>query len=165
MLQSTILASPLGYWQLVGSDLGLRAVSLLPQNGSRKPPSRHPGQLAKAATQLQEYFAGERTSFDLKLDFSGAPEFYQYVWDELRKVPYGHTTTYLHIARRLGDRKAVRAVGQANKNNPLAIVVPCHRCIASNGELQGYFYGLDFKRKLLAMENPRAFAEQGKLFH
>jgi len=165
MLYMTILASPLGYWQLVGSERGLRAVSLLGSNGARKLPDKHPEPVAKAAAELGEYFAGERTSFDLKLDFSGAPEFYRHVWDELRRVPYGHTTTYLDIAQKLGDRKAVRAVGQANKNNPLAIVVPCHRCIASNGELQGYFYGLDFKRKLLAMENPRAFAEQGKLFH
>jgi methylated-DNA-[protein]-cysteine S-methyltransferase len=80
------------------------------------------------------------------------------------KIPYGHTTTYQAIAENLGDKKAVRAVGQANRHNPIAIIVPCHRCIAKSGELQGYFYGLDMKRQLLELENPLSFARQGSLF-
>jgi methylated-DNA-[protein]-cysteine S-methyltransferase len=70
----------------------------------------------------------------------------------------------LSIAEKLGDPKAIRAVGQANKHNPIAIIVPCHRVIAKNGDLQGYFYGLDFKRRLLELENPMSFARQGSLF-
>ena len=114
--------------------------------------------------QLDEYFKGQRKEFDLSFDWSEATPFYKAVWKELLKIPYGHTTSYLKIAERLGDAKAVRAVGQANRNNPIAIIVPCHRVIASNGELHGYFYGLDFKRKLLALENPMAFSAQGELF-
>jgi methylated-DNA-[protein]-cysteine S-methyltransferase len=86
------------------------------------------------------------------------------VWNLLQEIPYGHTTSYLALADKLGDKKAVRAVGQANRHNPIAIIVPCHRCIAKNGDLQGYFYGLDTKRQLLELENPLSFARQGSLF-
>lgn len=117
-----------------------------------------------AIKQLDEYFAGKRETFDLPLDFSEATDYHRRVWQELLNIPYGRTTSYQFIAERLGDKNAIRAVGQANRRNPIAIVVPCHRVIAKNGDLQGYFYGLDFKRKLLALENPKSFGEQGALF-
>jgi methylated-DNA-[protein]-cysteine S-methyltransferase len=82
----------------------------------------------------------------------------------LLKVPYGHTTSYSAIANAIGQPAAVRAVGMANRNNPIAIIVPCHRVIAKTGHLQGYFYGLDVKRQLLELENPMSFARQETLF-
>ena len=120
--------------------------------------------LRDCVQQLDEYFSGERRNFDLKLDFGGAPDYYKAVWQELLKIPYGHTTSYQAIADKLGDPNAVRAVGQANRHNPIAVIVPCHRCIAKSGDLQGYFYGLAVKRQLLELENPMSFARQGSLF-
>ena len=107
--------------------------------------------LAGAAAQLAEYFAGERTEFDLPLDPRGTP-FQQRVWERLLAIPYGETTTYGTIAAELGKPEAVRAVGMANGRNPISIVVPCHRVIGSGGALTGYGGGLDRKRALLAHE-------------
>ena len=165
MQESVLLSSPLGFWRLTGSERGLGSVVLAHTDLTISWPEEIPEVLAGAVEQLNAYFAGKRKTFELKLDYDGAPPFHQAVWEELRKLPHGHTTTYRAIAEKLGDPKAVRAVGQANRHNPLAIIVPCHRCIASNGNLQGYFYGLDFKRRLLAFENPAVFAVQGKLFY
>jgi methylated-DNA-[protein]-cysteine S-methyltransferase len=113
---------------------------------------------------LQEYFAGTRRYFELKLDWGGAPDFHKLVWAALLEIPYGKTASYSDIAERIGHPTAVRAVGLANRNNPLASVVPCHRVIGKAGELRGYFYGLDTKMALLRHENPVRFAEQGELF-
>ena len=123
-----------------------------------------PEHLVEAVRQLSEYFQRQRTDFDLPLDFSEGTQFHQAVWRELLKIPYGHTASYLSIAHALGDPNSVRAVGQANRHNPIASIVPCHRVIAKSGDLQGYFYGLDMKRKLLELENPMSFGEQGSLF-
>ena len=123
-----------------------------------------PAVLKDCVTQLDQYFKGDREYFDLKLDWGAATSFNKSVWEELVKIPYGHTTTYSAIAEQIGNPTAVRAVGLANKYNPIAIVVPCHRVIAKNGDLQGYFYGLDMKRSLLELENPMSFARQGSLF-
>lgn len=101
--------------------------------------------------QLQEYFGGKRKTFELPLLLSGT-DFERTVWDTLRKIPYGETRSYAQIARSIGREKAFRAVGQANHRNPLPIVVPCHRVIASDGKLGGYACGLEAKRKLLALE-------------
>jgi methylated-DNA-[protein]-cysteine S-methyltransferase len=162
MLEKAFLSSPFGCFELKGSRHGLRSVSLTGKQ--RCPDLPVPAVLLKAYQQLEKYFRGELQVFDLELDYGDAPAFHQAVWEELRTVPYGHTTTYLAIATTLGDPHAVRAVGQANRHNPLAIVVPCHRCIAKSGDLQGYFYGLDMKRRLLELENPASFARQGSLF-
>jgi O-6-methylguanine DNA methyltransferase len=107
--------------------------------------------LDAAATQLHEYLAGERTEFDLPLRPNGN-EFEQAVWAELVRIPYGETTSYGEIARRIGHPTAARAVGRANGRNPIAIVVPCHRVIGSDGSLTGYGGGLDLKRRLLTLE-------------
>ena len=123
-----------------------------------------PAVLKDCVKQLDQYFKGDREYFDLELDFGAATSFNKSVWEELVKIPYGHTTTYSAIAEQIGNPAAVRAVGLANKYNPIAIVVPCHRVIAKNGDLQGYFYGLDMKRSLLELENPMSFARQGSLF-
>jgi O-6-methylguanine DNA methyltransferase len=101
--------------------------------------------------ELQEYFAGKRRSFDFSLDLRGT-EFQISCWRALVEIPYGETRSYADIARAVGKPSAFRAVGMANNRNPIAIVVPCHRVIASNGSLCGYGGGLDVKRKLLELE-------------
>lgn len=107
--------------------------------------------------QLEEYFAGERTEFDLPLAAQGT-EFQHRVWDELVKVPYGETASYGDISQRLGlDRRGPRAVGAANGRNPIPIVVPCHRIIGADGSMTGYAGGLDKKMILLNLETPALF--------
>ncbi len=162
MLQTAYFQSIFGCFEIKASHLGIRSLRLSPKKNC--PPAQVPEELRECVRQMDEYFKRTRKEFELALDFSGATPFQQAVWEELRKVPYGHTSTYSAIAEKIGDPKSVRAVGQANRNNPIAIIVPCHRCIAKSGELQGYFYGLDVKRKLLELENPVSFAEQGRLF-
>ena len=111
--------------------------------------------LEPARRQLTEYFAGERTAFDLPLRPAGAP-FQLRVWEALQRIPYGETASYGEIAREIGHPTAFRAVGAANGSNPIAIVVPCHRVIGSSGALTGYGGGLDCKRALLDLEAGRA---------
>ncbi|WP_323702551.1 methylated-DNA--[protein]-cysteine S-methyltransferase [Mammaliicoccus sp. Dog046] len=101
--------------------------------------------------QLQEYFNGERYTFDLKLDID-ATAFNQQVWEALQTIPYGETTTYSDIAERINNPKAVRAVASAIGKNPLTIVVPCHRVIGKDGQLRGYRGGLEMKQSLLSLE-------------
>ena len=162
MLQLAIYQSPFGCFEIKGSESGITSVQLL--QGAVSIETSVPQPLVEAVRQLDEYFHRKRKTFDLPLDLSAGTEFNQAVWRELLKIPYGRTTSYSAIAKQLGNPGAVRAVGMANRLNPLAIVVPCHRVIAKNGELQGYFYGLEMKRKLLELENPLGFGEQGSLF-
>lgn len=107
--------------------------------------------LAQAVNQLDEYFKGQRKNFDLPLDLEGT-EFQKRVWQELCQIPYGKTISYLELSHRIGNPKAVRAVGSSNGKNPVCIIVPCHRVIASSGSLGGYSGGLPIKEKLLAIE-------------
>lgn len=118
---------------------------------------RHPVLLA-AKKQLDEYFAGRRTHFDLPLSPQGTP-FQHAVWQALHGIPYGRTQSYADIARRIGKPKAVRAVGAANGANPISIVVPCHRVIGADGSLTGYGGGLPRKKKLLVLEQISADRE------
>ena len=111
-----------------------------------------PEQLAPAIGQLEEYFAGERTEFDLELSPHGT-EFQRRVWAMLREIPYGKTTTYGSLANELGNPKTVRAVGLANGRNPIAVIIPCHRVIGADGSLTGFGGGLDRKRALLDLES------------
>ncbi len=156
------LNTPIGWFEIVGSELGITKVRMVEAAGVENPDL--PSHVLECKKQLQEYFVRERSVFDLPLDFGDASEFYKNAWNALLEIPYGQTANYSAIAERLGDTKKVRAVGQANRNNPIAIIVPCHRVIAKNGDLHGYFYGLTIKRKLLEIENPMSFAEQGTLF-
>lgn len=107
---------------------------------------------APAAAQLGEYFAGERTDFDLPLAPAGS-DFQRRVWDELRTVGFGQVTDYGTLGARIGRAGAARAVGRANATNPLPIVIPCHRVIGANGSLTGYAGGMDAKRLLLDLES------------
>jgi methylated-DNA-[protein]-cysteine S-methyltransferase len=150
------IESPVGKLKLVASDTGLAAI--LWEND---PPSRvrlgnltedrnHPV-LLEAEQQLSDYFAGRRTSFDLRLDFAGT-EFQRKVWRALLEIPFGETRTYGQIARQLGNPNAIRAVGAANGRNPISIVAPCHRVIGADGGLTGFAGGLKVKEYLLGME-------------
>lgn len=110
--------------------------------------------------QLQEYFNQQRTEFDIPLLFAGS-DFQKKVWQQLLKIPYGETISYLSLSKQLGDEKAIRAVASANGANAISIIVPCHRVIGSNGELTGYAGGINAKKKLLSLEG---FRFQPELF-
>ena len=118
--------------------------------------------LNETKVQLDEYFAKERTTFDLPLLFVGS-DFQKTVWEKLLTIPYGKTTSYLELSRALGDEKAIRAVATANGANAISIIVPCHRVIGSDGSLTGYAGGLNAKQKLLQLEGMN-FGEQLELF-
>jgi methylated-DNA-[protein]-cysteine S-methyltransferase len=110
-----------------------------------------------AVAQLEAYFAGQRTEFDLELSLAGS-EFQRRVWQALLTIPYGETRSYGQIAEQIGASGAARAVGLANGHNPIAIIVPCHRVIGASGSLTGYGGGLDRKRSLLELERRRQSA-------
>lgn len=107
--------------------------------------------LQEAYQQLKEYFSGNRKTFDLPIHLEGT-EFQKKVWAALQTIPYGETRTYGEIAEQIGNHKASRAVGGANHNNPIMIIVPCHRVIGANGSLVGFGGGLDMKKYLLELE-------------
>lgn len=163
MLAKTYVDSPIGRFEISGTENGLQRVRRCEEEREAAAVDL-PEPVAAAAQQLTEYFAGERQDFDLQIDWGEATAFNQSVWRELLKIPFGRTTSYSKIAHQIDNPAAVRAVGLANRNNPIAIIVPCHRVIAKNGDLHGYFYGLDVKRYLLQLENPMSFATQGSLF-
>lgn len=112
---------------------------------------RDDDRLAEVRKQLEEYFSGQRREFELEVDPEGT-EFQREVWSELRNIPYGTTITYGEQARRIDRTSASRAVGAANGQNPIAIVIPCHRVIGADGSLTGYAGGIERKRKLLELE-------------
>lgn len=152
--------SPVGALKIVASDQGLAAI--LWENddpervrlGSMTEDKNHPV-LLEAERQLQDYFAGRRDTFALKLDFQGT-EFQKKVWAALLTIPFGETRTYAQIANQIGAPKAVRAVGAANGKNPISIIAPCHRVVGSNGKLTGFAGGLAAKACLLDIENKKA---------
>ena len=113
--------------------------------------TQHPDPFQDLYRQLDQYLAGWKMVFEIPLDLEGTP-FQRQVWEALTAIPYGETCSYGEIARAIGRPKAGRAVGQANHNNPIPIVVPCHRVIGSRGDLVGYGSGLPLKEKLLALE-------------
>lgn len=164
-----VLPSPIGDLTVVADDgaithLLMDAAKYRPGDpdvlGEDGDPADEP--FAAAAVQLAAYFARVLTQFDLPLAPRG-DDFHQRVWALLREIPYGETRSYGDLARALGDRNLAQAVGTANGRNPIAVVVPCHRVIGSDGSLVGYAGGLDRKRFLLALEEPPA-DEVGRLF-
>lgn len=112
---------------------------------------RDDGAFETARTELEEYFSGKRESFRLPLAPRGSP-FQLRVWEELQRIPYGQTISYGELARRTGNPRASRAAGAANGQNPIAIIIPCHRVIGASGKLVGFGGGLDIKRRLLELE-------------
>ena len=162
----TTIDSPVGELFLAGDGNSLSCVYMRRQ---RHRPAHDPAwirddeRMAFAADQLREYFGGERTGFDLSLEPRGGDEFERRVWDQLLTIPYGETRSSGEIARAIGAPDAARAVGRANGRNPIAIVVPCHRVIGSDGSLTGYGGGLERKRWLLDFESARAGTGQTTL--
>lgn len=150
-METCIIQSPLGFTQIIGDDSGIASIIVL--NSEEKETAIIPIELEDCVHQLQEYFQGIRTLFDLKLNPEGT-EFQKKVWEQLQSIPYGKKISYLELSQQLGDVKAIRAVANANGKNPLWIVVPCHRVIGSNGSLTGYAGGLQRKQWLLEHEGP-----------
>jgi len=144
-------ATPIGDLLLVGGAEGLLRIEFPPSVPPQGVPRRD-ARLAPAMRQLDEYFAGRRTEFDLALAPHGTP-FQLEVWRSLRRIPYGATRTYAQIAREIGRPAATRAVGAANGANPIPIIIPCHRVIGSSGSLTGFGGGIDVKRRLLELES------------
>ncbi|MEN8654700.1 methylated-DNA--[protein]-cysteine S-methyltransferase [Streptomyces sp. 21So2-11] len=164
--QHSVIDSPYGPLTLVATEGMLSAVYMTDQ---RHRPSqetfgdRDPGPFGETVRQLDAYFAGELTEFDLPLRLAGTP-FQQSVWEQLQQIPYGETWSYGGLAERIGNPAASRAVGLANGKNPVSIIVPCHRVIGAAGSLTGYGGGLDRKQRLLAFESGVAADEQESLF-
>ncbi len=166
-LHTTNLESAIGPLFLAASERGLVALEFdarLPGQQSIRPNPRDlreekrafrfepaPRQMRPYVNELEEYFAGKRRQFTIALDLRGT-DFQLACWQALCAIPYGETRSYADIARAVGKANAFRAVGMANNRNPIAIMVPCHRVIASDGTLCGYGGGLDIKRKLLELE-------------
>lgn len=148
--------SPVGELTLVASEKGLAAILWEDDDPPRvrlSPQIEDPDHpvLRETARQLGQYFARERWSFDLPLDFHGT-DFQKSVWQALLAIPFGETRSYAEIARAIGRPTAYRAVGAANGRNPISIVAPCHRVIGTNGTLTGFAGGIEAKRHLLALE-------------
>jgi methylated-DNA-[protein]-cysteine S-methyltransferase len=153
MLYTTV-DSPIGTLLLLGDGRALRGLHM--QGGRtaievRPEWERAEEPFARVEAQLEEYFAGRRTAFDVPLDLAGSP-FQRRVWDALQDIPYGETVSYGELARRVGVPSAARAVGVANRENPVAVIVPCHRVIGADGSLTGFGGGLERKRLLLELE-------------
>jgi methylated-DNA-[protein]-cysteine S-methyltransferase len=151
----SLLETPIGTLLIAGDEQAVRRIDF-PKDG--KPGTPQPewtessrGPVGQAMRQLREYFAGKRADFDLPLAPEGT-EFQRTVWRNLQDIPYGETISYGELAKRVGNPKASRAVGAANGQNPIPIVIPCHRVIGANGKLTGFGGGLPTKEALLALE-------------
>ena len=167
MLQAAqrLLRTPVGVLRVTASERGVTAIERVSRASvasrakvsgrakvSRTQVSPRAARHADTAVrQLREYFAGTRQQFDLPLNSSGTA-FQQKVWQQLIQIPFGETITYLHMAKRLGNVKSIRAAASANGKNPLAIIIPCHRVVGADGKLTGYAGGLHRKQWLLEHE-------------
>ena len=156
----TVMETPIGELFIAGR--GGRLTEVLFRRPGRDFPGpqweRADGEFGEVKKQLGEYFAGKRTRFDIDLAPEGTP-FQLAAWRQLRRIPYGETISYGEQARRMGRPKSSRAVGGANGENPISIIVPCHRVIGSDGRLTGFGGGLDVKRRLLELEGAAGFRD------
>ncbi len=147
-----IMTSPVGYLHLKASQQALTAIDYI-ENKKEVEQIQRPNKCCQEAKQqLEEYFAGVRQTFNIPLKPDGTT-FQKKVWTALQQIPYGSTISYGKLARQINNKQAVRAVGRANGQNPVPIIIPCHRVIGSNGHLIGYSGGLWRKRELLSIEN------------
>lgn len=148
------IQSPVGPLLLATTERGLYRVQFggsIPAGTDTEVWIESPDKLRKCEQQLRAYFCRELRDFTVPLDLRGTP-FHVRCWEALRCIPYGATWSYRQLAEAVGSPRAFRAVGQANHNNPIAIIVPCHRVIGANGTLTGYGGGLSVKQKLLRLE-------------
>lgn len=155
---SASLLTPVGVITVTAVEGKINAI-LFDGTMEAEPPAALSPELAICLQQLRAYFRGELRAFDFPMTQEGTP-FQQCVWEELRQIPFGKTITYLELSRRLGNEKAIRAVGLANGRNRLSIAVPCHRVIGSDGSLTGYGGGLWRKQWLLEHESKFASGVQ-----
>ncbi len=158
-METIYLNTPVGTLEIKGDIDGLAFVNFIdPKENESK---IIPESLQNTVQQLSEYFEGNRTNFKLKLNPEGT-FFQKKVWQQIKDIPFGKTASYQEIANQLGDPKAIRAAASANGKNPIAIIIPCHRVIGSDGSLIGYAGGLHRKKWLLEHENP---VKQKSLFN
>ena len=150
-MKQIIINTPLGKAKVEGDYDGISSIIVL--NDDLQVSHIIPEELEDCVIQLNEYFKGKRQQFSLKLNPEGT-DFQKRVWNELAKIPYGKTVSYLELSKKLGDVKAIRAVANANGKNPIWIVIPCHRVIGTDGSLTGYAGGLHRKKWLLEHESP-----------
>ena len=148
-----VVSSPVGKLRLIASDKGLVAIDVRNVKTRNDQVKNAAAQKILSATkmQLEQYFAGKRTAFDIPLDLEGT-DFQQLAWRALCRIPFGKTISYGDQAKNIKKPKAFRAVGSANGKNPIPIIVPCHRVVAGDGSLGGYSLGLKMKKQLLALE-------------
>lgn len=156
-LATAYMDSPVGLLEVRCTEGGLQSMNFVEDKKFDENPSAH---TQLTINQLTEYFAGERTTFDLPFDLEGT-DFQKRVWTELLTIPFGKTRSYMEQTKALGDVKAIRAVATANGQNKIAIIIPCHRVIGSDGSLTGFAGGLHRKKWLLEFETPPI---QGELF-
>ncbi len=140
--------SPIGNLRIISNDTDIIKIEFSHDYFKMK---MIPIQIQKCIIQLEEYFKGERTEFDIGINPAGT-EFQSKVWNQLRKIPYGKTITYLEQAKQFGDEKAIRAIASANGKNPIPIIIPCHRVVGTDGKLTGYAGGMLKKQWLLEHE-------------
>ncbi len=150
MLSAYYYTSPLGIIEIKAEDD--KVISILFVDGAENNLGPSSIAIEKCIIQLNDYFACKRKRFNTEYINPIGTYFQKKVWDELLKIPYGKTISYIELARRLGDEKLVRAVGTANGKNPISIIIPCHRVIGANGQLVGYSGGLPIKKALLELE-------------
>ncbi len=160
-MKFTSLHSPVGYLKIEGDASGVSAVSFVESDPGQS--EEVPQELVECALQLQQYFEGNRKTFDVKLRPKGT-DFQVSVWNALLGIPFGVTRSYKDVALALKNEGAIRAVGAANGQNPVGIVIPCHRVIGSNGDLTGYAGELWRKKWLLQHEQAHTYGQQGSLF-
>ncbi|MGG3956720.1 methylated-DNA--[protein]-cysteine S-methyltransferase [Anoxybacillus sp. FSL W8-1294] len=141
--------SPIGWLQIVGTNEGIERIDVVERGEDQNEKVAEP--LMQSLEELEQYFQKKRTSFSMPLKLVGTP-FQLRVWEALQTIPYGQTVSYADIAKQIGQPKAVRAVGNAVGNNPITIVVPCHRVVRTGGGLGGYAWGIERKKWLLAHE-------------
>lgn len=145
-----VFGTPIGQISVTGNEEGLTALCKIDESAPLSG-SHLPAWASKVRHQFTEYFEGTRKRFDLPLAPQGTP-FQQRVWLGLLDIPFGKTCSYMELSRKLGDEKVIRAVGRANGQNPIAIIIPCHRVVGSDGSLTGYAGGLEMKKNLLDHE-------------
>lgn len=150
-METCYIQTILGFVEITGNENGISIVKLAKQVPLSK---EIPVVLQEAVNQLQEYMAGKRKVFDLKLNPTGSTEIHRAIWKEMLNIPYGETINYIELARRMGMEKAFRAVATGVGTNPILIIIPCHRVISVKGKLSGYVAGLWRKKWLLEEENP-----------
>ncbi|MGG3999514.1 methylated-DNA--[protein]-cysteine S-methyltransferase [Anoxybacillus kestanbolensis] len=141
--------SPIGWLQIVGTNEGIERIDVVERGEDQN--EKVPEPLMQSLEELEQYFQKKRTSFSMPLKLVGTP-FQLRVWEALQTIPYGQTVSYADIAKQIGQPKAVRAVGNAVGNNPITIVVPCHRVVRTGGGLGGYAWGIERKKWLLTHE-------------